>query len=269
MIIYLLSILSFAWAQAPLSCENLFSTESLVYLNENPITFSQVEVFRRNNDIGIQQKGEMHFEQWSELTFEYLNTELDHEEVANIIGRTPDGRIYHLIKYQQRTLARLLSGDMRFTHFELSNKGRLVAWNDQGQSWAYSPELWSLSPKKTVLKTWAKLWGLTTAPLVLGKIILIEDFNFQTEILGMSLSLPLIEIFMASVVAMSSGFAMLSKYEHLNTYPNGFIPLPEPLMHGAWVQSILSTENPNGLEHFAVPELSELAPTLEQTEEIH
>ncbi len=264
-----LFLTTLAWAQPQLSCENLFASETILYSNQNPLSFSQVEVFRRNNDIGLQQQGEIKLVQWSELTFEFGPQSDGDFEVANIIGLSEKGQLFHLIKFENRTIARLLSGDLYIDEFQLSNKGRLLAWNSYGESLIYRPELWNKSPRKKVLQTWLKYWGLTTTTVVAGKLIFLPDINFTVEVWSYNMPLPMFEFFISSVVGLSSGFAMLSKYEHHNTYPNGFVLLEKSHRPFEWLlDSTLLKLNANNLDHFANPNLNQLSPALHETEDI-
>lgn len=264
-----LLLTTLAWAQPQLSCENLFSGENVLYSNLNPLIFSQVEVFRRNNDIGLQQQGELKLVQWSELTFEYGPHSDRDFEVANIIGLTEEGQLFQLIKFKDRTIARLLSGNLFIEDFQLSNKGRLLAWSQEAESLVYKPELWNKSPRKKVLQTWLKYWGVTTIAVVAGKLMFLPDLNFTMDLWNYTLPLPMFEFFISSVVGLSSGFAMLSRYEHHNTYPNGFVALKESQKPFQWLSdSSLLKLSADNLDHFAKPDLDQLAPALHETEDI-
>lgn len=266
----------------------------ILYEHTNSISFTNVEVFRRNNDIGPQQHGLIKFIKWSELTFEYskntnevaINSENSKqnsdegpksysskkpEPVSSTVGLTEDGRIFHVIRFNERTIARLLSGTDKYADFQLSNKGRLISWNEKGESFFYSANLWMTSPKKLIYKRWLKLWGYTSAGAIGLKMILLGDYYFPMEILGYNFNFPMLELFFSSATAMSSGFAMLSRYEHENTYPNGFTRTPETLNTFDWISNPkYLTFFKDNLENFEPPDLDILDPKLdtEFTEDI-
>lgn len=169
----------------------------------------------------MQQIDQLKFVSWFELSFEYPGTNVD--EVTNIVGLTELGSVFHLIKFKERTIARKLNGLQSFTQIQVTNQGKVVAWNAKGESFIYSASLWTESPRTNIIKRWLQLWGITSAATISAKLVLIENLYFPAEILGFTFNLPLFEMFMTSTIGLSSGLAMLSRYDHLNTYPNGFV----------------------------------------------
>ncbi len=89
------------------------------------------------------------------------------------------------------------------------------------------------------------------------------------RILGYSVPLPLLEGFFISVAAMSSGFAMLSKYDHINTYPDEFLDLGSNFIFGElfnsdWIYNKeLLNLVPANLLDFNPPEEKNLDPKLD------
>jgi hypothetical protein len=81
----------------------------------------------------------------------------------------------------------------------------------------------------------------------------------------------MLELFFSATSAMSSGFAMLSLFEHENTYPNGFIKIKERLKATYWIydSKYLNLFKDN-LENFEPPNMDILDPKLDSafTEEI-
>lgn len=242
-------------------CGSYLESESILFEHFFPISFENVEVFRRNNDIGLQQIGKLKFKQWSELTFEYSD-DVDNA-VTSLVGLTESGRIYHLIKFKDRTLARLLSGENNFKDFQVSNKGRVIAWDNDDKNFIYSSALWMESPKKSILKRWLALWGFSTAIVVSAKAVLMGDLYFPIEVFSFDINLPLVELLLSGTAGMSSGLAMLSRYDHLNTYPNGFLPFKEPLSRSNWLENLdLKTLVAENHYDFAPPEPDLLSPKI-------
>lgn len=249
------------------SCENHLSNEDLLFRNENPITFQKVEVYRKNNNYGPQQNGNIKFKLRYDLSYEFQNPNL----AASAVGLTPEGRIYHIVEFNNRTIARLLSGHHIITNIEVTNKGRILALDDKGNFYLYSPQKWNAPLKRLILKRWFKLWGLTSLGAVVAKNILLHDFFFSTEILGFAVQLPMLELFFSGAAAMSSGFAMLSKYEDMITYPNGLIPLPSNFNPTNWINNpTLEAYSAKNLQDFDPPAEEILDPrlNLEFTEDI-
>ncbi len=244
------------------NCENYLSPEYVLFNHQNSISFSDVEVYRKNNNLGPQQNGLIKFKSWFELTFEFVNT----DEVASIIGLTENGRIYHLIKFNDRTIARLLSGHKIFKLLEVSNKGRILAIDENENFYFYSSQLWNLPLKKIILKKWFKLWGLTSFGAISATTLFLNDYAFTTEIFGFGVELPILEVLFSSVAAMSSGFAMLSKYEDMNTYPDGFVLLSGDFNFTNWTaRSDLPNINNSNLNDFEPPSEQILEPKLNQS----
>lgn len=248
-------------ASSEQSCNGYLNEEELLYLNQNEIYFSQAEIFRRNNDYGLQQLGGLKFILWSELTFEF-NPELQ-SQASTIVGLTTSGEIYHLIKFNDRTIARKLSGTSIFKTFSLTNKGRLLAIDENNNNFLFSADLWLESPKKSILKRWLKLWGTVSVGAIGAKFILLNDYYLPIEIFNRTVNLPALEVFFSSVVALSSGFAMLSRYEHLNTHPNGFIKISNSYSLDSWFLDI-PLNSKKELNHFAPPLIENINPKLSE-----
>lgn len=251
-------------AHAEALCFSYLQEEYPLYENLNPISFAQSEIFRKNNNIGPQQNGILKFEKWSEMTFEYFEVNPKTEPPASIIGLTEEGRLYHLVKFRDRTIARLLSGTHFFKDFQLTNKGRIMAWDHNGQSYFYSAPLWNVSTNKQILKRWLKLWGLTSAGAVALTTALFPEIPLPVEVLGLNFNFPMVELMFTGVSGLSSGLAMASRYEHFNTYTDGFIFLGYPAEKNFWLDDTeLKKYLDNNLNDFEPPKENHLEPKLD------
>ena len=181
-----------------------------VYLSEQrPLNFRNVEVFRRNNTVGLQQKGELNFEKWFEVGPES-------KEVVGFIGLTKDGRVYHVLQWKTRRIAYLLSGVRTIKDIYLDNKERLIVVDQKNQVWLYSPSKWLSSPVKSIV---AKGVAMTTAgsAAIWGTLAIFFPDLIQSS--------PLVPTFLSISIGFQTFFTMLTRYEYLNNQPDGFVSL--------------------------------------------
>lgn len=225
-----------------------------------PLVFADTDVFRRNNDIGLQQVGELRLEKWIEIDFDPNN------DYYNFVGLNAEGRIYQAIDWHgQRRIARQLSGEKLYNDLFIINNKILGAVTKEGQVHLYSPRRWRKSPKNRLIGRGLFLWSgvsaLTTAGL----------FSWNPEIA------PVLSAAASVATAMQVGFIMLFHYDRQNTFPDGFIKTELFVPEGKSIRSILSQMTPEVLNHFLleedlkVPDRSVLFPRLtnESTEDIH
>ena len=171
-----------------------------------PLNFRQVEIYRRNNNVGQQQVGDLHFKTWFEVgPFT--------EGVSNFIGMTEDGHIYHLISWQDRKIARLLSGQRVFKSIYLRDGHLLTATDQNDNLLFYSPSTWLTSPLKSLMQK-----GLTYTVAGSATAVAVLSFLFPDL-----MSMQLAPVITTSAVAFSTFFAMVQRYDRLNTFPDGFI----------------------------------------------
>ena len=211
---------AFAESDPGLSCPKLLESD-FEYAQSRDLTFKSVEVFRRNNDIGIQQVGSITFKQWIDLPSTDPN-------IFNYVGLTENGDIFHLVHYGQRVVARLLSGHKTYTEIVLIQGKVLAAVDRLDRVWLYSAAKWNQSPRNNVIRSalihWASISGTlfgvvaNAAPDVL---------SFGPNVSGLTISIPLSTIAIGS--ALSSGLLALIQYDRMNTYPDGFVETTKTL----------------------------------------
>ncbi len=246
------------WASAS-TCVSLFEDkETELYLNENPITHSDVEFFNKNNNIGLQYRGLLSFKQYSELSYREINK----QPYYSVVGLTESGTLYHLITIGDRKLARKLSGKKDLAGFRLSSKGRLLAWDQNNNSYFFSETLWMRPTSKIIIKNFAKAWGLTS----LGAVTILQvlkayfwdpnmNFNIPIETFLGTIQFPLIETMFTFASGLSSGFAQLFRYEDLNNNPDGLIAVDVDHRTQDWL--VLDMDHQNGRD-FMIPDPNQL-----------
>lgn len=187
-------------------CDELLSA-SFSLPETSSLDFHGVEVYRRNNGISPQQYGDLQFAQWLVLG--------ESDALLNILGLTPDGRLFHLIQFkkEERRIARLLNGKRKFKTFLLSHQRILLAQDERGKTYVYSPSLWSKSPGPDIIKKGGLVWMGSTAALTAALHLAWGLDDFPTA------------AFVASVNAFHISFAALQFFETANTYPDGFVPV--------------------------------------------
>lgn len=183
--------------------------QSVSLSEQRPLSFRNVEVFRRNNTVGLQQKGELIFEKWFEVGPES-------KEVVGFIGLTKEGRVYHLLQWKNRRIAYLLSGVRTIKDIFLDNEERLIAVDQNNQVWLYSPSKWLSSPLRFITQKGMAITVAGSAALW-GTLAI-----FFPELIQSS---PLVPAFLSVSIGFQTFFTMLARYEHLNNQPDGFISL--------------------------------------------
>lgn len=186
------------------------------------LAFKDVEVFRQNNNWGQQQVGTITFNEWFDLPSPNSDT-------FNYVGLTPQGDIYHLVHIGGRNVARLLNGRRQFKKILLFEGGILVALDTKARVFVYSAAQWGESPKSKVIKTAVASWAALNSALLGTLALLAPDiFSYGPELSGFHLSIPVTMLSLAS--ALNGGFISLYKFEHLNTFPDGFVYASESLL---------------------------------------
>ncbi len=214
-IIFILAAIFLSFeARAGLSCHELVQSAeiqtSVEWSQHRPLVFTNTEVHRRNNNMGQQQVGELRLDSWFELP-PYDSG------FYNFVGITKGGQIYHVIDWEgHRRIARLLSGTRLYVELYLLNGQLLVAQDQNGDLFVYSPEVWRKSPLKKIVKQAMAFNSLlfisatsifySMAPSAVEELL----FPIVASVIGVSTSLQ-------------TSFWALFKYERLNTYPDGFI----------------------------------------------
>lgn len=191
-----------------LATSSAAQTCTFALAEKRPIEFKNVEVFRRNNNVGQQQVGDLTFEQW-------FSVGPFAENVENFIGLTKDGHIYHLVKWNNRTVARLLSGHRIFKEIYLRDGRILSAENEKKQILFYSPSAWLTSPKKAVLKH-GFLSAVGSAAAISAISFVYPDF----------LTMDYAQLVAGSGIGLQTFLLMLVRYDYLNTFPDGFVETP-------------------------------------------
>lgn len=230
---------------------------------DRPLNFKNVEVYRRNNGVGLQQVGDLQFEKWIELPISRPGAE-------NFIGLTRDRRIYHLVHWRGRSIARLLNGPggerEKIREIFLYRDQILVAVTSESEIKIYSPMKWLKSPMRSVFLKGTGFWGASTA-VGIGALYL---FAPDLRVMGMSdeFLLPVSASFIGAVNVMNSFFFMLFHYEHENTFPDGFVPSTIRFTDVVKLERDLANLTPeqvNSLltaEHFYPPAEEDLFPPL-------
>lgn len=268
-----LFIVLFSYPNLSLSyqCLDFFTTNVLEKTQDRKMTFAGAEVYRRNNQLGIQQVGKVEFEKWIEV-----GPYATEDTIYNFIGITKAGRLYHAIRWKGvRSVAWLMSGQREINRIFMLKNEVLVAVDKDSQVLIYSPSKWLTSPLKQNLKRGVAVWAaVTTAVSAVFTAIFPEslsmgfsDSSFIVPVLGIS-----------SVTAMNTAFVMLNRYERLNTFPDGFIETGIKYTNDQQLQSDLLTRYSQvdlqqffASQHFLPPDLSTLDPALPEvaTEPIH
>lgn len=197
---------------------------SFLYQNTNVIFFNNVDVFRQNNDIGPQQRGKLRLEKWVDFTLDF-----EHKSTANsAVGLTSEGKMYHVVTFEGRTIARLLNGQEIFTDFKMLQSGEIIALDAQKKTQVYFPHLWELSPRNSSLKKGLMYWGLSSAIAIGTKLALVGQTGTLPffEFSGMTLGLPILETVVVGAAGMNTALVMANRYYHMISYPNGFVKVP-------------------------------------------
>jgi len=244
------------------SCRDLLAQPQVVSVEATqvrPLVFTNTDVFRRNNDIGLQQVGEIRLEKWIEIDF---NPEHDY---YNFIGLTQEGAIYQAIDWHgQRRIARQLSGEQFYKDLYVINDQIIAAVAQGGEVYLYSPYLWKKSPRSQLIKRGAALWAGISSLTTVGL------YMFNPDIA------PVLSVAASVAAAMQVGFVMLFRYDRENTFPDGFVKTDLVISSPEVAEGILSNLTPEQLRRFllwddlAVPERNSLFPQLpeEATEDI-
>lgn len=203
-----------------LLCLSLSAQINAVELCERTLTFKNVEVFRRNNNLGQQQIGDINLEKWFEIGPLV-------EGLSNYIGLTKEGKVYHLVQWKDRKIARLLSGKRQIKEISLSEEGLLKAIDDKNERLVYSAAKWNYSPARMLLK---KVVTMTSAVTASSTAVLALIFP---EVMDMGLhiselTLPFIPVLIASATAMETAFFQVNRFDQMNTYTDGFVSLNAP-----------------------------------------
>lgn len=216
LIIVLITAISLSGVAQSYQCMDLFSLTLVENSQERPLTFKKVEVLRRNNHVGLQQVGDIQFEKWIEVgPFA--------EGVYNQIGLTKEGKLYHLVNWKSRKIARLLSGDQFFKSLFLFKNKFIIAVDFSGEVFVFSPSKWLLSPLKDSLRRGIAIWtGTSLAVTALVGLVFPDMVGAGSQSFS---NLSMTAGFVATITAMNTFFIMVQRYDRLNTFPNGFIPL--------------------------------------------
>ena len=242
-----------AWSNQCLTLLN-GSPEEILYKYEGSEKFHNIEVFRQNNDMGPQQFGDITLTTWFYLSDQF---NLDANDYS-VVGLREDGKVFHIFKHGNRKIAKRLNGEKIFIDISVTNKGKILALDKDGNTEVFSPALWSTPAREIVMKRWLKLFAMTTLlaiggaqalpPLEMPIDITIPFVNLTLY----SFNFPMYELMLTATGGLSSALAVLSRYEHLNTYPNGFLPVNVDFDSKYWFnnivfnKSILDVFNPKG-----------------------
>lgn len=212
-----------------------------------PMVFNHVEVFRRNNNMGMQQFGEIKLARWIDLPF----TGYDH----NFVGISDTGRIYHIIKYENRTIARPISGQRSFTDIFVAEPGLIAAVDYEGKIEIYDPLAWT---KRGGLKSTAIFGVSMWTALTGGTLALAYSY-------GVQIPMEFLAAFVGGSSALQTSFVMMFEYMQNNTFPDGFVKTNfkfksvEQLQKDLLPMAGKLRQAPN---HFIAPAEATLAPKL-------
>ena len=211
-----------------LQCADVLSSEikeELLFKHDLPDSYQKVEILRVNNDMGPQQSTTLEFKIWFDLGYD-LNLEGDD---LSIVGLTEKGSVFHLLRIDKRTVAKRLNGVKVFSDINVTNTGKIIGLNQKGESEVYTPSLWATPARQVAIKKWFQLFSATTAISLIGTQFYPElDMPIEVGLSFINLTLftfnfPLYELIFTATGGVASGLAVLSKYHHLNMYPDGFV----------------------------------------------
>jgi hypothetical protein len=238
-------------------CKNLFYFDNIEAPQARSLLFKRLEVFRRNNSLGMQQQGEVTFSRWIEIPpFQ--------ENIFNYIALTPEGRLYHVVDGVDRQMARLLSGPLQIEQFYIYKKSVLVAVDSNQRLLFFNPQKWMNKPLKGLLQkgflAWASITSLATVSL----------YQFLPDSLGTS-SIVLMSGAAGVASAINTFLVMLARYDRLNTYPDGFVDSGLQFTWTGEMNRQLESrpqsdwENYAASEHFLPPNIATLPPVLHES----
>ncbi|MBX3022226.1 MAG: hypothetical protein KF799_11180 [Bdellovibrionales bacterium] len=216
---------------------------------ERTLSFRDTEVFRRNNDFGMQQQGDLHFDQWFDLPTG-LRT------VESFLGLNSEGRIYHVVQWQGRRIARLLSGRLNFKKIWLGTDKILVAADANDRVYLFSPQMWMKPAGKGKVMQSMLIWAATTAAVTAGTA-------FATDVTMQEWPLFLSAI--ATTSGLNSMFIAIYRFDRDNTFPNGFVPTNLSAANLSQLREQLLERDLKLFmagDHFAPPELESLSPQI-------
>ncbi|MCB0362896.1 MAG: hypothetical protein KDD35_09240 [Bdellovibrionales bacterium] len=241
----------------------------------SPFSIKGVEVFRRNNSVGLQQLGTLTLKQWIRIENPLS------DKLSQYIGLTKEGSVYHLVNWQDRHIARLLSGEKKFTDLVWAKPNSLIAIDSHGYLHFYSGAKWLFSPLKKLIRKGFINWTLVTSTLSLSLHYILQT-SLGPGVDIPSLSLPMIGVLVYPASTMLTGFGIIRKFEHQNTFPDGFVPLnlkytdkdslrSALVMNRERIQGSPLSENPYQENHFDPSTWKALPPPLPQeaTQDIH
>lgn len=258
MIVILLLLIVSVEASAS-QCGQLLS-QHLESSQVRPLTFPEVEVYRRNNNFGVQQSGRIQFEKWIEIIYPKTDTEA-------FIGIAEDQRVYQVVQSKSRKIARLLGGNQNMEEIFVYGHEILIGVDQLKRIYFYSPDKWLRSPIKQIALRNLLIWGGATtasaAAFGFGWNLSPEDAMFYTQI-------------SSGMTAMSLLFQTINQFDRENTYPSGWVDSGLIFSDLEKLKSDLSQLNIGDLEtyfsnsHFSPPEMNKLLPPLpeEATEDI-
>ncbi|NCN42204.1 hypothetical protein GW916_13255 [bacterium] len=248
LLMILTSLSSFASEETP--CPDLLLSD-LIPSEERPLTIPDVEVYRRNNNIGQQQKGSIEFSKWMDL-------HVENPSWQNTLGITPDGRVFHVVQSKTKRVGRLLSGTQNIKEIYLYKHQVLVAVDSSNNVFLFSPRQWLTSPLKTSVKRGLLLWGGSAALAMIG-VHLGEPLTIER--------LPEVIGYVSAMTALTSFFAIVQRFDRINTFPNGLQKTdwtsqrPKDLIKNLSSKDIEDLKVYFSEDHFTAPDLDRLEPT--------
>ncbi len=246
----MLTFISSSYAQL---CKNTLSKEELLYQNLNENIVSGIEFFNQNNNFGLQFEGSLDLMKWSEVHFSL-------DEFASIVGLTKDGSLYHLLRFDnERIIARKLSGSILITDFQITSNGKLLALGQNDKAYVFSSKLWSIPASKKARKRWKDLWVTLSIAAIGTKLTLAPDLFFYKDVFSYSIPLPLAEIGLTAVSAMTAGFSALFSFDYLNQNPSGLMRTNLNFKDSKWFlrKEAIELSESNSI-YFSVPDLDSL-----------
>lgn len=245
-------------ALAQSECREIFSIFNFEETQIRPVDFKDVDIYRRNNNNGVQQYlPNLRFQAYTDIT-PYS------KDLANTVGLTSEGKIYHAVRVKDRSVARLLSGDARYQHFWLSSSGTLIGVRQDGRVMMYSPKRWWRSPVPGLVGHAVGAWLGSWGALVFAMDRLVPH---AMEYSFLDTGMQLMTVFTGFGLAMSHAFYNLQRYSTLNTATDGFSATPFWFSNFEQMKTDLMTwegfrRSLNGQEDFLPPAYEKLDPKL-------
>ena len=186
--------------------------ETVIAAHNFNLRHNNVDMVNRHQGVGEFTVADIQFKKW-------LNVPEDLAHVDAMIGLTATGEVIHVIQFEGRKVARILSGNKTFKDIAISADGLLFAVDLENNLQIFDNSKWIKSPAFKLFKLGLTLWTTTTAIVTATSFAIYEILSDQ----------PMHHLFLltSGVSAISSGLstALMSaiRYGDLNEYTDGFV----------------------------------------------